>query len=84
MHGVLARMKFSFQTFKDRTISCFEGVTQFKYNDLVNSFTHQVEQYSHVKGIIERLRFPNHNITKKMKNNADNLEGITKSENMTD
>ena len=84
VHGVPPSIKFSFQTFKDFTISFFKGFTKIKYNDLVNSFTHRVQQYSHVKDIIERLRFHNHNTNEKFKNTADNLEDIIKSENITD
>ena len=80
VHGAPPSMKFSFQIFKDCTISYFKGFTKIKC--LINSFTHRAEQYSQVKDIIERLRTPNRNITDELKNTVDNLQTIIESESM--
>ena len=49
---------------------------------MVNLFTHRVEQYSQFKDTIERLRTINSKITVELKNTAENLDSILKSENM--
>ena len=76
-------MKFSFQIFKDDTISCFKGFTQIEYNDPVNSFTNRVDEYSQVNDIIERLRTANRDITNELKNIAKDLESIIESKIMS-
>ena len=63
-------------------MSCFKGITNISYNDLINSLTHKIEKFPQTELILGRLKEAKHkhHLPEELSQTASYIKSILDSE----